>query len=98
MDREGASTPGEDKIYKTTILSCQDVAYALTTTLEEESLPKMDSLVNFYLDRLGQKLARKKINLDIAEMRKEYDKVIFRMTAFKLTSTSIKCIIWPTRT
>ena len=80
MDREGASTPGEDKIYKTTILSCQDVAYALTTTLEEESLPKMDSLVDFYLDRLGQKLAGKKINLDIAEMRKEYDKVIFKMT------------------
>ena len=65
---------------RTTILSCQDVAYALTTTLEEESLPKMDSLVDFYLDRLGQKLAGKKINLDIAEMRKEYDKVIFRMT------------------
>ena len=65
---------------RTTILSCQDVAYALTTTLEEESLPKMDSLVHFYLDRLGQKLAGKKINLDIAEMRKEYDKVIFRMT------------------
>ena len=56
------------------------MAYALTTTLEEESLPKMDSLVDFYLDRLGQKLARKKINLDISEMRKEYDKVIFRMT------------------
>ena len=74
------------------------MAYALTTTLEEESLPKMDSLVNFYLDRLGQKLARKKINLDIAEMRKEYDKVIFRMTAFKLTPTTIKCNIWPTRT
>ena len=40
----------------------------------------MDSLVDFYLDRLAQKLAEKKINLDIAEMRKEYDKVIFRMT------------------
>ena len=65
---------------RTTILSCQDVAYALTTTLEEESLSKMDFLVDFYLDRLGQKLAGKNINLDIAEMRKEYDKVIFRMT------------------
>ena len=62
------------------------MAYALTTTLEEESLPKMDSLVDFFLDRLGQKLAGKNINLDIAEMRKEYDKVIFRMIAFKLTS------------
>ena len=56
------------------------MAYALTTTLEEESLSKMDFLVDFYLDRLGQKLAGKNINLDIAEMRKEYDKVIFRMT------------------
>ena len=53
----------------------QDVAYALTTTLEEESLSKMDSLVNFYLSNLGLKLAEKGVNLDIAQMREEFDKV-----------------------
>merc|ERR1712192_188933 len=53
----------------------QDVAYALTTTLEEESLSKMDSLVDFYLTKLGQKLTEKGINLDVAQMREEYNKV-----------------------
>lgn len=53
----------------------QDVAYALTTTLEEESLLKMDSLVDFYMSHLGQKLAEKGVNLDICQMREEYDKV-----------------------
>ena len=53
----------------------QDVAYALTTTLEEESLSNMDSLVDFYLSNLGLKLAEKGINLDIAQMREEFDKV-----------------------
>ena len=60
---------------KTLTNSLQDVAYALTTTLEEESLSNMDSLVDFYLSNLGLKLAEKGINLDIAQMREEYDKV-----------------------
>ena len=38
-------------------------------------MSKMDSLVDFYLKKLGQKLAKKGINLDIAQMREEYDKV-----------------------
>ena len=68
--------------YESVFCSCvsslktlQDVAYALTTTLEEESLSKMDSLVDFYLSNLGLKLAEKGINLDIAQMREEFDKV-----------------------
>ena len=31
----------------------QDVAYALTTTLDENNLDKIDDLVDFYIDRLG---------------------------------------------
>ena len=31
----------------------QDVAYALTTTLDENNLDKMDDLVDFYINRLG---------------------------------------------
>ena len=37
----------------------------------------MDSLVDFYLNNLGQKLCEKGINLDISQMRGEYDKVFF---------------------
>ena len=32
----------------------QDVAYALTTTLDEDTLEKMDSLVDCYIDKLGK--------------------------------------------
>ena len=38
-------------------------------------MTKMDSLVDFYLSRLGQKLAEKGVIVDIAQMREEYDKV-----------------------
>merc|ERR1712181_123905 len=67
----------------------QDVAYALTTTLEEESLSKMDSLVDFYLTNLGQKLTEKGINLDVAQMREEYDKVIVSALWKRLDPESI---------
>ena len=72
----------------------QDVAYALTTTLEEESLSTMDSLVDFYLSNLGKKLADKGINLDIAQMREEYDKVdpkIAKCDGLLLTNPPIRC-------
>ena len=32
----------------------QDVAYALTTTLDVDTLQKMDSLVDCYIDKLGK--------------------------------------------
>ena len=76
------------------LMCLQDVAYALTTTLEEESLSKMDSLVDFYLSKLGKKLADKGINLNIAQMRVEYDKVdpkIAKCDGLLFTNPPIRC-------
>merc|ERR1712098_201356 len=53
----------------------QDVAYSLTTTLEEGALDQMDHLVDYYMDRLEQGLKARKINVDIKGIRNQYDKV-----------------------
>ena len=53
----------------------QDVAYALTTTLDQETLPKMDMLVDHYVDRLDCRLKEKGKLLNIEEMRNQYDQV-----------------------
>ena len=53
----------------------QDVAYALTTSLSEEALPSMDSLVDFYLDRLQTRLKKAGVqhSIDCVKLRSEYD-------------------------
>ena len=53
----------------------QDVAYALTTTLNHETLPKMDRLVDHYVDRLGSRLEEIGEHLNREDLRKQYDHV-----------------------
>lgn len=53
----------------------QDVAYALTTSLSAEALPKMDVLVDHYVTSLTEKLGEKGISLDSGRLRGQYDKV-----------------------
>ena len=55
----------------------QDVAYALTTSLSEEALPSMDSLVDFYISRLQTRLkeAGDQHSVDCGKLRSEYDTV-----------------------
>ena len=53
----------------------QDVAYALTTTLDQDTLPKMDRLVDHYVDRLGSRLEGYGEQLDKDKLRKQYDQV-----------------------
>ena len=52
----------------------QDVAYALTTSLDAELLDEMDYFVDSYICCLEMALANKKnMDIDIKEMRLEYD-------------------------
>eukprot|EP00092_Neocalanus_flemingeri_P017175 GFUD01018576.1.p1 GENE.GFUD01018576.1~~GFUD01018576.1.p1 ORF type:complete len:401 (-),score=128.47 GFUD01018576.1:46-1248(-) len=53
----------------------QDVAYALTTTLDQETLPKMDKLVDHYVNKLGSRLEEKGEQLDREKLRQQYDQV-----------------------
>ena len=53
----------------------QDVAYALTTSLSEEALDRMDCLVDHYVSRLQARLEEKQISLDVGSLRAEYDTV-----------------------
>ena len=52
----------------------QDVAYALTTSLDAELLDEMDYFVDFYISCLEMALANNKnVNVDIKKIRLEYD-------------------------
>lgn len=53
----------------------QDVAYALTTTLDQETLPNMDKLVDHYMDRLEYRLEEKGETLNRETLRRQYDQV-----------------------
>ena len=54
----------------------QDVAYALTTTLNENNLDKMDDLVDFYIDRLDERLKERCVSdFNKVKLRSEYDLV-----------------------
>ena len=54
----------------------QDVAYALTTTLDESNLDKMDDLVDFYIDRLDERLKERCVSdFNKVKLRSEYDLV-----------------------
>ena len=53
----------------------QDVAYALTTSLSEEALDRMDSLVEHYVSRLHTRLQERHISLDQGSLRAQYDTV-----------------------
>ena len=53
----------------------QDVAYALTTSLSEEALERMDWLVEHYLGSLQARLQERQISVDVASLRAEYDTV-----------------------
>ena len=54
----------------------QDVALALTTTLDESNLDKMDDLVDFYIDRLDERLKERCVSdFNKVKLRSEYDLV-----------------------
>ena len=53
----------------------QDVAYALTTSLSEEALERMDWLVENYLGSLQARLQERQISVDVASLRAQYDTV-----------------------
>ena len=53
----------------------QDVAYALTTTLDEDTLPKMDSLVDHYICKLANNLKQEGEALECEDLRKQFDHV-----------------------
>ena len=53
----------------------QDVAYVLTTSLSEESLDRMDWLVDHYVSSLHSRLEERQISLDVRRLRAEYDPV-----------------------
>jgi len=53
----------------------QDVAYALTTSLEAGCLDDMDGLVDYYVDTLGDMLEMRGVEMDRKKMRQEYDLV-----------------------
>ena len=53
----------------------QDVAYALTTSLSEEALERMDSLVEYYFSRLKARLEQRGHTEDLRRLRMEYDTV-----------------------
>lgn len=53
----------------------QDVAYALTTTSDEETLQDMDELVDYYVCQLQAQLSKKNIEIDEKELRDEFDTV-----------------------
>merc|ERR1711915_179666 len=52
----------------------QDVAYSLTTTLDAESLPLMDELVEFYVAKLKNELSMKNLTVP-KSLIQSYDSV-----------------------
>ena len=56
------------------LLLLQDVAYALTTSLDEDILADMGSFVDLYISQLSQYLKAKGMNIP-EDLRKDFDRV-----------------------